>query len=146
MSLFRPALNVFIRVSLPRYAGRLFYDRKAVDAKGTIEGYRQTGRIKGSRNTIWEMWNGVRNDPAIDYKRIRMPTLILWAEKDRILPFPWIALLWLRNKLRRAEVVKIPRTGHLLLEERPEAADAAILRFLQGASEEQVREAALAVA
>jgi pimeloyl-ACP methyl ester carboxylesterase len=146
MSLFRPALNVFIRVSLPRYAGRLFYDRKAVDAKGTIEGYRQTGRIKGSRNTIWEMWNGVRNDPAIDYKRIRMPTLILWAEKDRILPFPGIALLWLRNKLRRAEVVKIPRTGHLLLEERPEAADAAILRFLQGASEEQVREAALNVA
>jgi len=142
----RPILNFFIRASAPRYAKRLFYDSNLVDHKAIIEGYRQTARIKGSRNTVWEMWNGVRADKLIDYKRIRMPTLILWAEKERILPLPSMALWWLRRKLRHAEVVKIPRTGHLLLEERPEAANAAIRRFLQGASEDQVREAALAVA
>jgi pimeloyl-ACP methyl ester carboxylesterase len=92
------------------------------------------------------MWNGLRTDKAIQFKRIRMPVLILWAEKDRILPFPGIALWFLRRKLHHAEVVTIPRTGHLLLEERPEAADAAIAGFLAGASPTQVREAALAVA
>jgi pimeloyl-ACP methyl ester carboxylesterase len=142
----KPVLNFFIRASAPRHTRRLFYDNSAVDHKEIIEGYRQTHRIKGSRNTVWEMWNGIRADKPIEYKRIRMPTLILWAEKDLILPLPGLGLWWLRRKLRHAEVVKIPRTGHLLLEERPDAANAALRRFLQGASEEQVREAALAVA
>jgi len=142
----RPILNFFIRASAPRHARRLFYDNKAVEHKEIIEGYRKTHRIKGSRNTVWEMWNGIRDDKPIDYKRIRMPTLILWAEKELILPLPGVGLWWLRRKLPHAEVVKIPRTGHLLLEERPEAANAAIRQFLQGASEDQVREAALAIA
>lgn len=146
MGFLKPVLNIVIRASAPRYAKRLFYDSKTVDYEAIIEGYRQTARIKGSRNTVWEMWKGVREDKPIDYRRIRMPTLILWAEKERILPLPGLGLWWLRRKLQKAEVVKIPRTGHLLLEERPEAANAAILRFLQGASEEQVREAALAIA
>lgn len=146
MGFMRPVLNFFIRASAPRHVARLFYDNSAVDQKEIIEGYRQTARIKGSRNTVWEMWKGVREDNPIDYKRIRMPTLILWAEKERILPLPSLGLWWLRRKLPHAEVVKIPRTGHLLLEERPEAANAAIRRFLQGASEAQVREAALAIA
>jgi pimeloyl-ACP methyl ester carboxylesterase len=72
-----------------------------------------------------------------------MPTLILWAEKERIIPFPGFGLRWLRKKLPQAEVVAVPRTGHLLLEERPEACTAAIRRFLAGATGEQVREAVL---
>jgi pimeloyl-ACP methyl ester carboxylesterase len=144
--LFKPLITFWIRATLPFYTRRLFYDSKAVDVKAAIEGYRQRARIKGSRNTVWEMWRGVRSDKPIDYARIRMPKLILWAQKDRILPFPGISLRWLRGKLKGADVVKIPRTGHLLLEERPEAANAAIDRFLQGASEDQVREAALAIA
>lgn len=146
LSFLRPLLSIWARVTLPLYARRLFYDSSAVDRRGIIEGYRRTARIKGSRNTAWEMWEGVRKDKPIEYMRIRMPTLILWAQKDRILPLPGLSLRWLRGKLKGADVVKIPRTGHLLLEERPEAANAAIDRFLQGASEEQVRDAALAIA
>lgn len=146
MPFMKPVLNFFIRASAPRHTRRLFYDNKAVDLKGIIESYRQTARIKGSRNTVWEMWNGVRADKPIDYKRIRMPTLILWAEKEQILPLPGLGLRWLQWKLPRAEVVKIPRTGHLLFEERPDAANAALRSFLEGATEDEVREAALAIA
>jgi pimeloyl-ACP methyl ester carboxylesterase len=146
MGFLRPLLNFWIRASAPMYTRRLFYDRKAIDTKAVIEGYRQTARIKGSRNTVWEMWSGVRKDRAIDYKRIRMPTLIIWAEKERIIPLPALALRWLKRKLPRAEVVKVPRTGHLLLEERPEACNAAISRFLGGASEQQVQDAVAASA
>jgi pimeloyl-ACP methyl ester carboxylesterase len=92
------------------------------------------------------MWDGIRRDRPIDYKRITLPALILWAEKERIIPFPGFGLRWLRKKLPGAEVVTVPRAGHLLLEERPAACTAAIRRFLAGATEEQVREAALAAA
>jgi pimeloyl-ACP methyl ester carboxylesterase len=140
----RPLFFFYIRLVAPRYARRLFYDRSAVDFDRIIEGYRATTRIKGSRNTVWEMWKGIRTDRPIEYRAIRIPVLILWAEKDRILPWPRISLGWLRRKLPHAEAVTIPRTGHLLLEERPAAANAAIRRFLQGAGEAAVREAAVA--
>ena len=141
----RPFLRLSIRASLGRYRKKLFYDIKAIDADAIFQGYLATARIKGSFNTVWEMWDGVRSDKAIDYKRITMPTLILWAERERIIPFPGFALRWLRKKLPRAEVVTVPQTGHLLLEERPDACNAAIRRFLAGATEDQVREAALAL-
>ncbi|MEO8457082.1 MAG: alpha/beta hydrolase [Chloroflexota bacterium] len=146
LPIFKPLMNFWIRATLPRYTKRLFFDRTSVDEKKIIEGYRKTARIKGSRNTVWEMWASLPKDKPIQYKKIRMLTLILWAEKDRILPFPGLALWWLKRKLPHREVVTISRTGHLLLEERPVAADAAISRFLAGDSEAQIREAALAVA
>jgi pimeloyl-ACP methyl ester carboxylesterase len=145
MLIFKPLFMFMIRVNAPRYARRLFYDKTQVDYEAVIAGYRETHRIKGSRGTVWEMWSGIRKDKPIEYKRIRMPTLMLWAEKERIIPLPGLALWWLKRKLPRAEIVKVPRTGHLLLEERPGACNAAIRRFLQGASEAEVREAALAI-
>jgi pimeloyl-ACP methyl ester carboxylesterase len=66
-----------------------------------------------------------------------MPVLILWAEKERVLPFPDRLLKWLRKRLPDAEVVSVPRTGHMLLEESPEAANAAIRRFLGEAAKVQ---------
>jgi pimeloyl-ACP methyl ester carboxylesterase len=138
----RLLLRLSMRASLGRHRKRLFYDRKSVDEEAIFAGYLATARIKGSFNTVWEMWKGVRSDKAIGYKRITMPTLILWAERERIIPFPGFALRWLRKKLPHAEVVIVPRTGHLLLEERPNACNAAIRRFLAGATEDQVREAA----
>jgi pimeloyl-ACP methyl ester carboxylesterase len=142
----RPFLRLTIRASLSRYRKKLFYDIKAIDADAVFQGYLATARIEGSFNTVWEMWDGIRRDKAIAYKRITMPALILWAEKERVIPFPGFGLRWLRKKLPRAEVVTAPKTGHLLLEERPEVCNAAIRRFLAGATEEQVREAALASA
>ena len=140
----RPFLRLSIRASLGRYRKKLFYDSKSVDTDAIFQGYLATARIKGSLNTVWEMWDGIRRDQPIDYKRISMPTLILWAERERIIPFPGFALRWLRKKLPHAEVVTVPRTGHLLLEERPDACNAAIRRFLAGATVEQVHAAALA--
>ncbi len=139
----RPLLRLSMRASLGRYRKHLFFDRTSVDEEAIFAGYLPTARIKGSLNTVWEMWKGVRTDKAIEYKRVTMPTLALWAERERIIPFPGFTLRWLRKKLPRAEVVTVPRTGHLLLEERPYACNAAIRRFLAGATEDQVREAAL---
>lgn len=57
------------------------------------------------------------------------PTLILWGEKDRIVPLP-MAQDWL-EVLPHAELEVIPDGSHLLPDEFPEAVDV-LRRFLRG--------------
>jgi pimeloyl-ACP methyl ester carboxylesterase len=116
---------------------RMFYDRSKLDLKAIREGYLAPYRIKGTGNTLWEMWRDVRRDKPIDFRRIKAPVLILWAERERIIPFESRALSRLRKHFPSAQVISIPRTGHLLLEENPEASNAAIRSFLEGVPQPQ---------
>lgn len=50
--------------------------------------------------------------------RITNPTLLIWGEKDRLLPASQ-AEIWLEN-LPNATFVSVPGTGHLVSQERPE--------------------------
>jgi pimeloyl-ACP methyl ester carboxylesterase len=54
--------------------------------------------------------------------RIKAPTLILWGDEDKIVP-PQHAELW-RHELPNAKVQVFKGAGHLLLDEKPEAANA----------------------
>ena len=112
---------------------RLFYDPSKLDIEAIRAAYTRPARIHGSLNTVWQMWDDVRhNDEPIDHSRITMPVLILWAERERILPLPGSSLRWLQKRLPNATTVHIPRTGHMLLEEQPAAATDAIRGFLEG--------------
>jgi pimeloyl-ACP methyl ester carboxylesterase len=130
----------FMRAFLPGFARlarrnarkNLFYDPKSVDIDAIMAEYEKPGRIYGSLNTVWQMWGDVRKQPKLDHSKITMPVLILWAEKERVLPFDQRLLRWLRKRLPEAKVVTIPRTGHMLLEENPTAANEALRRFLDG--------------
>ena len=50
--------------------------------------------------------------------RITNPTLLVWGDKDRLLPASQ-APLWL-DALPDAQFLDVPDTGHLVLQERPE--------------------------
>lgn len=132
LGVFRGFLPSMARLSALNAWRHMFYDRSQVDLKAIRDGYLAPGRIYGSMNTIWEMWQDAKSDRRIDYSRITMPVLILWAQKERIVPFASYTLRRLRKKLPHADVEVIPRTGHLLLEENPAAANVAIRRFLAG--------------
>jgi pimeloyl-ACP methyl ester carboxylesterase len=74
---------------------------------------------------------GVRSDPAATYAAlvrdldaIETPTLLLWGERDQILPLPLLGEWEVR--LPQAQSVIIPRGGHLLLDEFPAARQAAL--------------------
>jgi pimeloyl-ACP methyl ester carboxylesterase len=54
--------------------------------------------------------------------RIDVPTLLLWGEADRLVPFAQ-APVW-AAAMPRATIKSFPGAGHLLFEERPEAATA----------------------
>ena len=61
--------------------------------------------------------------------RIDVPTLVLWGEADRLVPFGQAAV-W-AAALPQATVTSIPGAGHLLFEERAEAATI-VADFLRG--------------
>lgn len=113
---------------------RMFYDRSKLDLTAIRNAYLAPLRIEGTEDALWDMYADARRDKPIAYKRITAPVLILWAEKERVLPFASRSLKLLRKHFPNAEVVTVPETGHLVLEENPAAANAAIRRFL-GAGE-----------
>jgi pimeloyl-ACP methyl ester carboxylesterase len=128
----KPMLRAFAKLARRNARRNLFYDPKSVDLDAILAEYERPAHIYGSLNTVWEMWDDVRKQPRLDHSRLTMPVLILWAEKERVLMFDQRLLRWLRQRLPHAEVVTIPRTGHMLLEEQPEAANEALRRFIDG--------------
>jgi pimeloyl-ACP methyl ester carboxylesterase len=54
--------------------------------------------------------------------RLRMPTLILWGEADRLIPFQQ-APIW-AELIPGAELRTLPGVGHLIFDESREAVDA----------------------
>jgi pimeloyl-ACP methyl ester carboxylesterase len=60
--------------------------------------------------------------------RIDVPTLLLWGEADRVVPFAQAAV-W-AAAMPKATTVSFPGAGHLLFEERPDAA-AALVEFFR---------------
>lgn len=69
------------------------------------------------------------HDPQLQrwLQRIRIPTLIVWGENDRLLPLAY-GETW-RQAIPGARLVVIPRCGHLPIQEQPDAFAAAVGDF-----------------
>src|SRR5262245_28608311 len=59
--------------------------------------------------------------------RIKVPTLIVWGEQDRLISPDYAEIF--REKIAQSQVVKIPETGHLIGLESPEPYGDGILRW-----------------
>jgi pimeloyl-ACP methyl ester carboxylesterase len=64
---------------------------------------------------------------ASDMRRTGKPVLILWGEKDQMLPPSYAGRL--HRDIPNSRLVLLPDTGHLVLEEAPQAVAAEINRF-----------------
>lgn len=62
--------------------------------------------------------------------RLRAATLLVWGESDRMIP-PSYAARW-QELVPGAELVTVPRAGHMALAEQPEQVAAAVEKFLAG--------------
>lgn len=130
--LIRPFLWFFSRLFGCWLFRRMYYDKRKA-TKEVLENYRRPLRIKGTNNAVYQTLRDGRREKPVESSKIIHPVLILWPSHERILPRR--TLNRLRKRFPRAEVVTIDRAGHLLLEEQPEATNAAIHRFLTGSSE-----------
>lgn len=73
----------------------------------------------------------VRDDPRLDFERVRCPSLVLWGARDHQVPID-DAFQFARRL--RAPLRVIADCGHLLIGERPDACADAIEDFLNGSS------------
>jgi pimeloyl-ACP methyl ester carboxylesterase len=72
----------------------------------------------------------ILHDPAPTLARIEVPTLLLWGEKDRLIPIA-NAADYLRD-LPHATLVRLPNLGHVPFEEDPVGSLAPLQHFLAG--------------
>jgi len=133
----RPLLRLGAALVLhqPRVRERVlrqgFYDPAFLSPE-MLEEFRRSACIRGSTNAIASLLSDATCDEPLDLSRVGQPVLLLWGEGDR-----WTNLRVARrlaDELPDARLQVIGRARHMVLEERAEEANEAILAFLSGAS------------
>lgn len=116
------------RIFSRRTMQRAVYDPAFV-TPAVLRGYDAPTRVRGSHAALLRIILGFARDAPAHLGSIAVPTLLLWGDADRIIPLNIGRGLLERIPDARLEV--LPETGHLPLEERPAAANAVLLRWLE---------------
>jgi pimeloyl-ACP methyl ester carboxylesterase len=107
------------------------YARPEALSETTLTRYRDLLMAPGVRRAILgRMGQVILHDPAPTLARIKVPTLLLWGEKDGVIPIR-NAEAFLRD-LPQASLVRLPNLGHVPFEEDPAASLVPLQRFLSG--------------
>ena len=99
----------------------------------TLTRYRDMLLAPGVRPAILaRLGQVILHDPAPTLARIEAPTLLLWGERDGMIPIA-NAADYLRD-IPHATLARLPDLGHVAFEEDPVASLAPVERFLSGAA------------
>jgi len=126
--LLRPVLPALAGLAARRIFSASFYDRSKA-APDVFEEYIRPSRIQGSMDGLLRMTRERAEDRPVDMSSITQPVLLLYAADDRIVKLNRAQDV--RARLPQARLVVVDRAGHLLLEERPDECNGAILSFLR---------------
>jgi pimeloyl-ACP methyl ester carboxylesterase len=123
-----------IRLSLPQWALKLGLAPAYGDATrlsdAVVTRYQDMLRAPGVRAAVIERMQQSRNsDPVPRLKTIAAPTLLLWGDKDAMIPSANAADYL--AAMPRARSVLLPGLGHVPHEENPAASLAPVLSFLK---------------
>ncbi len=128
--------ELFLVCRPPRWALRLgirgiVADPQKVDDE-QIEGYRSPllgmGRRKAILRAARQIDVGEAHRLTSEMRELRLPTLLLWGEDDRVVPLHNARRL--ARDLPQADLVTLPGVGHLPPEEAPRRSVAPVLDFL----------------
>ena len=115
---------------------RLVYDRAHL-TRPVLAGYRRPRRLRGSVAAIERMLRHSAQDRPVPAAAVSQPTLLLWGDHDRTVPLSTGQRL--RDTIPNARLAVLPRAGHLVLEERPREANAALLQWIEATDPVPVR-------
>ena len=131
---FATPLLPFIAIALgqqraigARMLRRLASDPHFVTAP-VVAGYDRPMRLQGTHKALRRQLADLARDDSTDLARIIAPTLLLWGDRDRVVPLR--SARRLLDHLPKAHLEVLPNSGHLLLEENPVRANAALLKWL----------------
>jgi pimeloyl-ACP methyl ester carboxylesterase len=109
------------------------YGRPEALSETTLTRYRDMMLAPGVRPAILaRMGQVILRNPGPTLARIQAPTLLLWGEKDGMIPIA-NAADYLRD-MPHATLVRLPDLGHVPFEEDPVKSLAPVERFLAGES------------
>jgi pimeloyl-ACP methyl ester carboxylesterase len=127
--LFRPALLHITPRFLVAAAARSSVVNPASYSESSIDRTWELLRYPGNRQATADRLKVQRVAAKVeDMKRIIVPTLILWGEKDSTLPV-WGAR-WFGTHIRGSKVIVYPGIGHLPMEEIPQKSVADLSNWL----------------
>jgi pimeloyl-ACP methyl ester carboxylesterase len=129
-----PLMMRLLPYTLPRAMFRMnlaaAYGRPSALSDATVTRYRDLMLAPGVRRAVLTRLSQVKlKDPAPILATIEAPTLLLWGEKDAMIPIS-NAADYLRD-LPHATLVRLPDLGHVPFEEDPDASLAPVERFLE---------------
>lgn len=117
-------------VSSPRALRRLLalvYADPGRITPETVQGYARPLRARRAHRVLARMLNS-RLVPRLDLAAVRVPTLIIWGERDRVIP-PAVGKTY-AAAIRGARLVTLPEIGHAPAEEAPDRFNAILKEFL----------------
>ena len=127
-----PVLNNFIRYVTPRSfieknIKEVYYDHSLIK-DSTIDRYYDLTLFEGNRTAFIDRAYIEREDYRDRLSLISAPTLILWGENDAWIPVSDATRF--KAAIENAQVVIMPKTGHVPMEERPKKSLAIVTAFL----------------
>jgi pimeloyl-ACP methyl ester carboxylesterase len=100
--------------------------------------YLEMARFRGHEEALARLTAALGREPHPDPRALRVPTLVLWGDDDRLLPPARGRAL--ASTLPDTRFVLIPDAGHMPHEEQPQAVNRAIIDFAQrGVFREEAR-------
>jgi len=130
-----PVLNKLVQHILPRsvveWSVRNVFGDPAKVTLALVDRYYDMARRQGNRAALTVRFAQARADPdTAAIRTIRQPTVILWGERDRLIP-PDNAARFARD-ITGSRVLTFATLGHVPHEEDPVVTLAAVRRFLDG--------------
>ena len=127
-----PVLNNFIRYVTPRSfieknIQEVYYDPTLIKAS-TLDRYYDLTLYEGNRDAFIDHAFIEREDYRDRLSLIKAPTLILWGENDAWIPVSDAPKF--KAAIENAQVVIMPETGHVPMEEKPKESLAVVADFL----------------
>ncbi len=127
-----PVLNNFIRYVTPRSfieknIKEVYYDPLLIKAS-TLDRYYDLTLFEGNRDAFIDRTFIEREDYRDRLSLIKAPTLILWGENDAWIPVSDAPKF--KAAIENAQVVIMPETGHVPMEEKPKESLAIVADFL----------------
>jgi len=132
-----PVLNVLIQRLLPRSmveaSVRNVMGDPARVTPALVDRYYDLTRRKGNRAALVARFQqSVDDSDTAAIRTIRQPTLVLWGERDRLIPLRFAAQFG--RDIPGSRVVTYPALGHVPQEEDPAATFATVREFLMPAA------------
>jgi pimeloyl-ACP methyl ester carboxylesterase len=116
------------------FARRHFHDPKLAQDWQRAQAKLDIDVVLQNRTALARLaWNPRMHNPQLPYwlHRIDVPTLLVWGEDDRVVPFACHAPF--KRAIPQAELVALPQSGHALPIERATEIAPRLAAFFQGA-------------